>query len=88
MESGNNSCIRYHEDNIHGQRADCNLIYNGDSGEYELRLRQKVGDKTVDWLHQMASSKQEVKRTTQDYLDIINYYESKLGELRASSLVA
>jgi hypothetical protein len=83
MESGNYSNIRYDERNIHGQRLHCNMHKGGDSGEYEIRLRAKIGDQAVDELHRIKSV---VKRWTIDELrGIERYYKEKLAELKESS---
>lgn len=81
MESGSNSSTRFDEDNIHAQRIDCNIIYNGDYGDYGPNLRAKIGDEKVDRLISKSKSKEVVKRTIEDYLEIIDYYEKKLLKL-------
>lgn len=80
MESGNYSFVRYHEDNIHGQHAQCNFHKGGDSGEYEYRLRNKIGNDRVDWIH--AHKNQSVKRTPEDFLAIEIYYRNKIKKLK------
>ncbi len=78
-ESGNNPKIRYHEDNIHVQSGYCNTYKGGNSGDYELYLRKKIGNERVDWLKtQLGGS---VKRTPQDYKEIELHYKNKIKEL-------
>lgn len=79
LESGNNSFLRYHEDNIHSQSVYCNRYKGGDSGDYERNLRKKIGDDRVDYL--LANKGGTVKRTADDYKEIENYYKAKLKEL-------
>lgn len=79
LESGNNSFLRYHEDNIHAQRGQCNFYHGGDSGDYEFRLRIKIGNAKVRWL--LANKGGTVKRTAQDYKEIEEYYKAKLKEI-------
>ena len=83
-ESGNYSRIRYHEDNIHGQRSDCNMHKGGDSGDYRVNLIKKIGQDKVDWLDSQRSG--VIKRTAQDYKEIENYYKAKLKELRDGTI--
>ena len=79
LESGNNSFLRYHEDNIHAQAVYCNQYKGGDSDDYEGRLRLKIGDSKVDWLK--ANKSGAIKRTADDYKEIELYFKSKLKEL-------
>tara|TARA_R110000803_G_scaffold48052_1_gene99884 strand:- start:2456 stop:3052 length:597 start_codon:yes stop_codon:yes gene_type:complete len=76
LESGNNSFLRYHEDNIHAQSVHCNQYKGGDSGDYEANLRLKIGDDKVDWLK--ANKGGVVKRTAEDYKAIEVYFKEKL----------
>lgn len=80
LESGNNSTLRYHEDNIHSQSVHCNHHKGGDSGDYEKNLRLKIGNSRVDFL--LANKGGTVKRTAQDYREIEDYYKLKLKELK------
>jgi hypothetical protein len=79
LESGNYSSIRYDEDNIHGQRLQCNHHKGGDSGEYEVRLRKKIGARRVNRLHKIKS---EIKRwTVEELRQIENDFKAKLEAL-------
>ena len=80
LNSGNNPLTRFDEDNIHGQRLDCNFFKGGDSGDYEKNLRLKIGDERVDLL--LSKKGCTEKRTGQDYLKIEKYYKTKLKELK------
>lgn len=79
LESGNNSFLRYHEDNIHAQSVHCNQYKGGDSGDYERNLRIKIGDDRVDYL--LANKGGVVKRTAEDYKEIEVMYKEKLKKL-------
>lgn len=71
--------IKYHEDNIHGQRADCNTQYGGDRGHYEYNLRKKIGDEAVNNLYEKITETNRVYKYTIDELkDIEEYYKNKL----------
>ena len=79
MESGNNPQIRYNEDNIHGQRLDCNFFKGGDSGSYQENLIIKIGLDRVNKLKNLSGG--TVKRTPDDYRAIEQYYKRKLKDL-------
>lgn len=79
LESGNNSALRYHEDNIHAQSVYCNQYKGGDSDDYAGRLRLKIGDARVNYL--LNNKGGTVKRTADDYAEIESYYKNKLKDL-------
>lgn len=79
LESGNNPKIRYDEDNIHGQRVDCNFFKGGDSGMYRVNLIERIGLERVERLESLQGG--VVKRTPQDYAEIEKYFKEKLKNL-------
>ena len=79
LESGNNPLIRYDEDNIHGQRLDCNFFKGGDSGNYKDNLTLKIGIDRVNRLLNLQGG--TIKRTADDYLVIEKHYKDKLKSL-------
>lgn len=79
-ESGNFSFIRHHEDNIHGQRKQCNRFKGGDSGFYRENLIKKIGIKRVQWLDNNRSNNNKI--TVDDYRKIEKYYKEKLMEMK------
>ena len=81
FESGNNPQIRYDEDNIHGQRLDCNFFKGGDSGDYQTNLINKIGLEKVNILKNKKGGTK--KRTADDYLFIEKHYKDKLKELKS-----
>lgn len=81
IESGNNPQIRYDEDNIHGQRLDCNFFKGGDSGDYQTNLIKKIGIDRVNRLKNMSGG--TMKRTPDDYRAIEKYYKDKLKKLKS-----
>lgn len=81
LESGNNSTLRYHEDNIHAQSVHCNQYRGGNSDDYEGRLRLKIGDERVDYL--LVNKGGTPKRTVEDFKAIEDYYKKKLKDLLA-----
>jgi len=80
LESGNNPQIRYDEDNIHGQRLDCNFFKGGDSGDYQENLIIKIGLDRVNKLKNLTGG--TVKRSPDEYKIIEKYYKNKLEELK------
>lgn len=79
-ESGNYPAIRFHEDNIHGQRVDCNYFKGGDSGFYRENLIKRIGAERVEWLDRHRHD--PVKYTADDYLKIEKHYKQRLKELK------
>lgn len=76
LESGNNSFLRYNEDNIHAQSSYCNTYKGGNSDDYEGRLRVKIGNERVDYL--LANKGGAIKRSASDYKAIEVKYKAKL----------
>lgn len=86
IPAGSCSFLKFYEFNIHGQRYDCNMMNGGDSGQYNPNLRTMYGDKEVDRMKAIAKRNPVVKRSLQDYLDIIDYYTKKLNYLIQANL--
>lgn len=84
LESGNNSRIRYDEDNIHAQSVYCNQYKGGNSDDYRGNLIKKIGLQRVERLESMKGG--AVKRTAEDYIEIEEYYKQKLKELNDESI--
>jgi hypothetical protein len=79
IPDGNHSFTRYHEDNIHGQRVDCNFFKGGDSGDYKENLIKKIGIERHQFL--MDNKNVIVKRTAQDYAEIEQYFRDKIKSM-------
>jgi len=79
FESGNNPLIRYDENNIHGQRADCNVLNGGDSGEYKQRLIAKIG--LFEYYCLVSRKSGTDSGSPQDYKEIEVYFKNKLKHL-------
>jgi hypothetical protein len=86
-EAGNNTAIKLDENNIHGQRNDCNTIGNGDSGDYDKNIRIRVGDTVTDNLIAQSKLKVITRLEIEDYLKIIDYYEKLIVALEEYSPV-
>jgi len=82
QESGNNPQIRFSENNIHGQRLDCNFFRGGDSGDYQENLINKIGLEAVNKLKNLTGG--TMKRTADDYSVIEKYYKDKLKALNSN----
>ncbi len=78
-ESGNYPFLRYNDDNIHGQRADCNMFKGGNTGFYRENLIERIGAERVKYLDDNRSKK--VKLTADDYREIEQRYKRKLNDL-------
>ena len=85
LESGSNPQIRYDEENINGQRLDCNFFKGGDSGDYQENLIKKIGLDGVNRLKNLKGG--TVKRTPDDYLIIEKHYKAKLKELMLLAII-
>lgn len=66
---GSKSSLRFNTWNIHAQTVYCNRHNNGNSGQYESRLRQKIGSDKVDLLINEPS--QAIKKMSKQYLQRI-----------------
>lgn len=67
MAAGNNSAIKFNTYNIHAQCAQCNSSKSGNLLQYEINLREKIGDKKVEWL----KSQKQTKKYDVEYLQRI-----------------
>jgi len=82
LPSGSNTKIRYHEDNIHAQRLNCNYFKGGDSGDYKDNLIDKIGSERVKYL--LENKGGTLKRTASDYKEIESHYKNKLKEIESA----
>lgn len=69
-KSAGGLALYFHEDNVHGQCAGCNLFLQGNQYIYG----QKLGKKKADELYKLKQSTE--KWSVQDYLDKIDYYSN------------
>lgn len=68
--TGANWAIRFHHDNIRPQCFRCNNHEGGRPGEYEIRLRQEVGDEIVDYL----KNHQKHRFSREEAIEIKKYF--------------
>lgn len=62
MPKGVNTAIRFNTWNIHAQCSQCNNSKSGNLTQYEINLREKIGDEKVDWLKcQKHTHKHEIE---------------------------
>lgn len=74
------SFLRFHEDNIHGQCAQCNEQLSGNAIEFRIALVKKIGTDRVEWLEQQPKS----RKWTREELDgITTEYKAKCKQLEA-----
>lgn len=78
--SGSNPYTRYDEDNIMGQRIDCNYFKGGDSGSYRENLEKRIGEERVLRLDTLKD--EPIKWTVEELKRIELYYKSKIKELQ------
>jgi rubredoxin len=70
----------YNEINVHCQCKRCNMLHEVDSEPYRKKFIEDYGQDTYDDLYRQ--SKDTVKRTVADYIEIRQGYERKLAALR------
>lgn len=76
MSAGGHSALRFDEDNVHAQRADCNTGHRaGMIQEYEERLLKKIGSERLESLKTRAN---KVKQWTPEELrQVIKKFRTK-----------
>jgi hypothetical protein len=57
FQSRNFSGVRWDLNNIHGQCAKCNIGLAGNQYRYSVKLRQKIGEKSIELLNTKADEK-------------------------------
>lgn len=72
--------VRWHEQNAHAQCPADNIFKHGAPDEYALALQNKYCDGILKKLNDLKHSKIHFVR--QDYLSMIEQYETRLRELR------
>jgi len=78
--------IKFNEDNIHGQRVDCNTKFGGDRGKYEYNLRNRIGNEKVNDLYEKITNGTRVYKYTIDELkDIEKHYKDMLKTLQSNT---
>ena len=77
--SGQNSAIRFNEDNVHKACSICNNHLSGNLIAYRVSLIEKIGIDKVEWLE---SSKHSHKWTIDELQEIIKTYREKIKNIR------
>ena len=75
MPMGNNSAIRFNEENIHKACSICNNHLSGNLVPYRFALINKIGIDRVEWLEQQ---KQPKKWSLEELKEIIKTYKEKI----------
>ena len=70
--------VRYDEKNCNCQCYSCNMLYGGQGATYAIRLAQKYGQETVEWLESQRWV--TVKLDIPWYQEKIAYYKALLVE--------
>lgn len=79
MPMGNNSAIRFNEDNIHKACSICNNHLSGNLVPYRVALIKKIGEEKVIFLE---SQKHAKKWSVEELNEIIKTYRQKLREAK------
>lgn len=79
--TGSASHLRFHPDNCHAQRKDCNRYGAGRAVDYRIGLIARIGAARVDALE---ASNQPHKWTREELIDIRNFYRGRLKEIRGN----
>lgn len=78
--TGSASHLRFHPDNCHAQRKDCNRYGAGRAVDYRIGLIARIGAARVDALE---ASNQPHKWTREELIAIRDTYKKKLKEMKA-----
>lgn len=78
--TGSASHLRFHEDNAHGQRKQCNRYGAGRAVDYRIGLVQRIGVARVEALE---ASNAPHKWTREELAAVTQKYRQKLKELQA-----
>lgn len=73
---GHNPSLRFNEDNVHKQCAQCNNYKRGNVSEYRLNLIKKIGIKRVEALEQ--NNHEPIKLTVSEIKGLITVYKLKI----------
>jgi hypothetical protein len=76
--TGSASHLRFHEDNVHGQRKQCNRYGAGRAVDYRIGLIQRIG---VDRVHELETMNTPHKWTKEELVRIKEIYRQKRKEL-------
>ena len=79
-KAGNHSYTRYDEDNIHGQRRDCNRHKGGNESGMRQGMIDRIGEDRVDRIETLYH--EPMRWTVEELKRIVEYYEQKLKELK------
>ncbi len=81
-ESNNYPYLRFDEDNISGQRGDCNFFKSQQAGQYRERLLQKIGEERLLRLDTLRH--EPIIWDCDDLYRIERHYKQKLKDLLKS----
>ena len=76
LPKGNNSFLRYNEDNIHAQCSICNNHLSGNLAMYRINLIKKIGIEKVEWLESQRGVTK--KWTIEELKEIIQIHREKI----------
>tara|TARA_R100000655_G_scaffold68955_1_gene107198 strand:+ start:205 stop:588 length:384 start_codon:yes stop_codon:yes gene_type:complete len=79
FQSRRHYATRWLSDNCRVQCVKCNMFEQGQQFIFGNKLKAEIGEDKFDEVIQL--SKTSVKRTKQDYEDLIKYYKDELNKL-------
>lgn len=82
LPKGNNSFLRYNEDNIHSQCSICNNHLSGNLAMYRINLIEKIGTEKVEWLESQRGVTK--KWTIEELKEIIKTNKIKAKEIETT----
>ena len=78
------STIKFNELNINGQCVRCNIKRAGNESEYRIQLPKRIGLKGFNEVNRLAELDHQIKHKwdRQELINIKNYYQNKIKELK------
>lgn len=86
LPKGNNSFLRYNEDNIHSQCSICNNHLSGNLAMYRINLIKKIGLEKVEWLESQRGVTK--KWTIEELKEIIKTHKIKAKDIESKEMYA
>ena len=79
FQSRRHYATRWHTNNCRPQCVKCNMFMQGNIWVYGNKLKSEIGEDKFDELIQLSNT--SVKRSQDDYKEMIAYYKSELNKL-------
>ena len=79
FQSRKHTSTRWHENNCRPQCVKCNMFMQGNIWVYGNKLKSEIGEDKFDEIIQLSNT--SVKRSQDDYKEMIEYYKNELNKL-------